>query len=124
MEESNVSKGKRAKTQTDSIRQGINNGDDRRRNQRKENVRLCRETDNSGVQEKGQKEGQSTSVAARPRPKTSGGIVRQLILQTENQLAQKKSDIEFLESQLEQFREMLSEWQAGVSAIEPSQDIK
>lgn len=60
----------------------------------------------------------------RPRPKTSGGIVRQLILQTENQLAQKKSDIEFLESQLEQFREMLSEWQAGVSGIETDQDAK
>lgn len=57
--------------------------------------------------------------STRPRPKTSGGIVRQLILQTENQLAQKRSDIEFLESQLEQFREMLSDWEAGVSAIEP-----
>lgn len=62
--------------------------------------------------------------STRPRPKTSGGIVRQLILQTENQLAQKKTDIEFLESQLEQFREMLSEWEAGVFAIEPDSDTK
>ena len=53
----------------------------------------------------------------RPRPKTSGGIVRQLILQAENQLAQKRSDIEFLETQLQQLREMLAEWESGVSAI-------
>lgn len=61
---------------------------------------------------------------SRLRPKTSGGIVRQLILQAENQLAQKRSDIEFLEGQLQQFRAMLAEWESGVSAIESNQEEK
>ena len=70
-------------------------------------------------------------VAPRPRPRTNGGILRQLILSSKNQLAKTKRQIEDLTSEveemavhIEQLEHLLSEWEDGVSAIEPDQDAK
>jgi len=121
MEKGEIDNGKTQKSASNSA--GTSNGKDRlgfsRTNKKHSRAERNIESNQSNIE--GTIEGANST---RPRPKTSGGIVRQLILQTENQLAQKKSDIEFLESQLEQFREMLSEWQAGVSGIETDQEAK
>jgi hypothetical protein len=65
------------------------------------------------------------AIAPRPRPRTNGGILRQLIVVSKNQLAKTKRQIEDLNSEveemavnIEQLEHLLSDWEAGVSAIE------
>lgn len=65
------------------------------------------------------------TVAPRLRPRTNGGILRQLIAVSKNQLAKTKRQIEDLNSEveemavnIEQLEHLLSDWESGVSAIE------